>query len=216
LKSISLSEINHILAVLTVIVSFLPFSIIWRRRLFFFKPYLIFSIFWAIDGILYIPEIFNWEWYANATHLVTISYNLLVTCQIILIFYFIFQKVIFKYLLFLFVVFEVITIYTLGYNDLADNFIIGVGCFISLILNIGAIIQYILKSEPNDTEHALAFLYMGFIFYFMQFMIIFEYNYLQNSKGALPYLKAIDYLSTCIAISIISFGMIKYPVSHRK
>jgi hypothetical protein len=156
------------------------------------------------------------EWYEKANNLITIFYDLLVGCQIILIFYFIFQKVIFKYLIFLFILSEVIVLYTLGFSVAAATVIIGVGCFISLILNIGAIIQYILKSEPSNTEHALAFLYAGFIFYFTQFMIIFEYNYLHFDMSALPYLKAIDFLSSSIAISIISFGMMKYPVSHRK
>jgi hypothetical protein len=217
LKNISLPEINHFLAALTVIVCFLPCSIIWRRRLFFFKPYLLVSIFWAINGIVYFPEIFNWGWYAKTSEYITYGYNLLETCQIILIFYFIFQKIIFKYLIFLFVLFEVIIIiYTQGYRESTDNIIIGTGSFISLILNIGAIIQYILKFEPSNSEHALTFLYVGFIFYFMQFMIIFEYNYLQKSNSALPYLNTINYLSICIAISIISFGMIKFPVSHGK
>jgi hypothetical protein len=214
LKRISLPEINHVLAALTVILCFLPFGIMWRRHLFFFKPYLLLSIFWAIDGVLYFPEIFNWEWYAKTTDYITYAYDLLETCQIILIFYFIFKKAAFKFLLFLFILFEVVMIYKKGYTE-SNVAITGVGSFISLVLNISAVIRYILKPEPSNTEHALIFLYVGFTFYFMQFIIIFNFNYLHYYYVTVSAIRVINYLSTCIALLIISFGMIKYPVSHR-
>jgi len=212
LKTISLSEINHILAALTVLFCFLPLVITWKKNLFLFRPYLLISIFWAINGITYFPEIFSWEWYSKYLNDITYVYNLLETCQIILIFYYIFQNPIFIYLIFLFVLFEVTMIYLWGYVG-ADNIIIGVGCFITLILNIGAVIRYVFKSQPVNTEHALVFVYTGFAFYFTQFIITYTFVYLNFSRASLPYVVLINYLSICIATSLISFGIAKHPDS---
>jgi hypothetical protein len=183
-----------------------------ETKAFFFRPCFFISIFWVINGILYFPEIFSWEWYANATNDITYYYNLLETCQIILIFYLIFKKATFKFLLFIFIIFEVIMTYRQG--KAAGVVIIGVGCFISLILNTGAVIRYVFKPEPSNIEHALVFVYAGFAFYFTQFIITYTFNYLQFSTSTLPYIAVINYSSICIATSPISFGMAKHPVSQ--
>jgi hypothetical protein len=213
LKGISLTEINYVLAVLTVTLCFLPLGIAWKRNLLF-GPLLLISIFWAVNGVLYFPELFNWEWYKVYTNVITYAYNLLETCQIILIFYLIFKTAIFKFLIILFIFFEVVIISKLGYTE-SDVVIIGVGSLISLVLNIGAVIRYILKPEPSNTEHALIFFYVGFTFYFMQFIIIFNFNYLHYYYVTVLAVRVINYLSTCITILIISFGMIKYPVQRK-
>ena len=68
----------------------------WVRRLSPDKIYLTIAIFWAINGMTYLPEIFEWNWYKQTTNQITIAYNLIDTPISITLFYFIFKKKFFK------------------------------------------------------------------------------------------------------------------------
>ena len=79
---------------------------------------MVISIFWMINGILYIPEIFHWEWYNISNR---INYPVFITWWMVrlyfLTFYYIFKKRIFLYLILAFSVFETIIIVWKGFND---------------------------------------------------------------------------------------------------
>jgi len=210
LKTGLLLGINQLMAMLAVALSFLPLILFWWKKLATDKVYLIICIFWTINGILYIPEIFHWEWYNAATDQITLYYNLIDAPIIILIFYYAFRKQIFLHLLLAFVVFEALMIAWKGFNFDSNNYIIGLGSLISLILNVWAISKYFMKVEHTDRENALVFTYAGFIFYYGLFAVIFNYNYLRISGPEKPYVIFINYSAICLATALISFGFWKF------
>lgn len=172
------------------------------------------SIFWTINGILYIPEIFHWQWYNSTTDLITTYYNLIDAPLIFLIFYFAFRKKIFLHLILAFVVFELIMIAWKGFNFESDNFIIGLGSLICLILNIWAISKYFMKVEHTEMENSLVFVFAGFIFYYGLFAIVYQYNYLRISGPQKPYVTLINYSAIILATGLISYGLLKYAVTR--
>ena len=214
MKTGLLPGINQLLSILAVILSFLPLIICSWKRLFTDKAYLILSLFWTINGILYIPEIFHWQWYNSTTDLITLYYNLIDAPLIFLIFYFAFEKKIFLHLLFAFIIFEVIMIAWKGFNFESDNFIIGVGSLICLVLNIWAISKYFMKVEHTETENSLVFAFAGFIFYYGLFAVVFQYNYLRISGPQKPYVTLINYSAIILATGLISYGLLKYAATR--
>ena len=210
LKTGLLPGINQLLSILAVSLSFLPLILYWWKKLAVDKAYMVISIFWTINGILYTPEIFHWDWYLVATNQITLFYNLIDAPMIFLIFYYIFRKKIFLILIPVFVLFETIMIAWKGFNFDSNNYIIGLGSLICLILNIWGLSKYFMKVEHTERENALVFVYAGFIFYYGLFAVIFNYNYLQTSGPQKPYVEFVNYSAICLANLLISFGFWKY------
>ncbi len=214
MKTGLLPGINQLLSILAVILSFLPLIICWWKRLASDKAYLIIALFWTINGILYVPEIFHWQWYNSVTDLITTYYNLIDAPLIFLVFYFAFRKKIFLHLIFAFIAFEVMMITWKGFNFESDNFIIGLGSLICLILNIWAISKYFMKVEHTEVENSLVFVFAGFIFYYGLFAVVFQYNYLRTSGPQKPYVMLINYSAIILATGLISYGLLKYAVTQ--
>ena len=214
MKTGLLPGINQLLSILAVTLSFLPLIVCCLKRLVTDKTYMFISIFWTINGILYIPEIFHWQWYNSATDLITSYYNLIDAPIIFLIFYFAFRKKIFLHLILAFVVFELIMIAWKGFNFESDNFIIGLGSLICLILNIWAISKYFMKVEHTETENSLVFVFAGYIFYYGLFAVVYQYNYLRISGPQKPYVTLINYSAIILATGLISYGLLKYAVTQ--
>jgi hypothetical protein len=205
-----LPVINQLLTILAVTLTFLPLTIYLWKRLAAEKSYMVISIFWTVNGILYMPEIFHWEWYNSATNLITLYYNLIDGPLIFLVFYYIFKKRFFLYLIIAFFVFEAIIIYMKGFDNASDNIIIGLGSLFCLVLNIWAISKYFMKVEHTDSEHVLVYVYAGYIFYYGLFAVVYKFNYLISSGPQRPYVIFVNYSAICLATSLISFGFWKY------
>jgi hypothetical protein len=210
LKTGLLPGINLILSILAVAFCFIPLALYWWKKLAPDKVYLTIVIFWTINGILYFPEIFHWEWYTNVTNRITLFYNLVEDPLILVIFYFLFRNHLFKFLLPAFILFEIIIILWKGFNWDANNIIIGVGGLICLVLNIWGISRYFLKMQHTDPENVMGFVYAGFIFYFGLYGVIYYFNYIIFSKVTLPYVIFINYLAICLATILISIGFWKF------
>jgi hypothetical protein len=198
------------MAILTVTLTFFPLILYWRKRLATDKSYMIITIFWTINGILYIPEIFHWQWYAATTDLITLYYNLIDAPLIFLFFFYAFRKKIFLYLIGAFIIFESIMIFWMGFNFDSSTVIIGIGSLVCLILNIWGISNYFMKVEHTETENVLVFVFSGFIFYYGLFAVVWRYNYLEYSGTQKPYVLLINYSSICLATALISYGFWKY------
>jgi hypothetical protein len=210
LKTGLLPGINQLLAILVVLLTFLPLVLYWRKRLSAEKSYLCIVVFWTINGILYFPEMFHWAWYKAVTNQITLYYNLIDPPLIILTFYYIFKKKFFLNLLGAFVIFEVVMIAWKGFNFDSNNYIIGLGSLISLIMNLWGISRYFMNVEHTEKENVLVFVYAGFIFYYGLFAIVFNYNYLHTSGTEMPYVVFINYSAVILSTSLISYGFWKY------
>jgi hypothetical protein len=206
-----LPEISQIMLILAVSLSFLPQIIYWWKQLAENKSYMVISIFWTINGILYLPDIFQWKWYVPITDQVTLFYNLFDAPLICLIFYYAFEKRIFLFLIASFFMFESIIIVWKGFNMDANTINIGVGCLLCLILNIWGISRYLKKVKHSDGETVLAFVFAGFIFYYgLCVDIVLLSKYLNLSGKQRNYILLINYTSIFLATILISFGFWKY------
>jgi hypothetical protein len=210
LKTGLLQVINQLLSILVVLLAFLPIILFWWKKLANEKAYMVISIFWTINGILYVPEIFHWDWYKAASDQITLYYNLIDPPLILLVFYYIFRKKFFLFLLTGFILFEAVMIAWKGFNFDSNNYIIGLGSFICLVLNVWGISKYFLNMEHTERENVLVFVYAGFIFYYGLFAVVFNYNYLHVSGPELPYVIFVNYTAICLATSLISYGFWKY------
>jgi len=210
LKTGLLPVINHLLTILGVTLSFLPLVLYWWKKLAADKSYMVIAIFWTINGILYTPEIFQWDWYNHYTNQITLYYNLIDAPLIFLFFYYAFNKKIFLYLIGAFLIFEVIMIAWMGFNFQSDNVIIGLGSLLCLLLNIWGISRYFMEVEHTDGENVLVFVYAGFIFYYGLFAVVYFYNYIHESGAQKPYVIFINYSAIILATSLISYGFWKF------
>jgi hypothetical protein len=214
LKTGLLPVLNLIFSILAVLLCFIPIILYWRKRLAPDKSFLVVALFWTINGITYIPEIFDWQWYNSITNQITQVYNLIDAPLIIIFFYYFFRKKTFLYLLGAFIVFEAIIILWKGFTLDADTIIIGLGSFICLVMNVWGISIYFRKMQHTPSENVLVFVNAGFIFYYGLFTVIYVFNYVNFNPVTLPYLKFINYFIICIATGLISFGIWKYAVTQ--
>jgi hypothetical protein len=206
-----LPVLNLLISILAVSLCFIPFGLYLWKRLAPDKPFLIIALFWMINGFMYSPEIFKWSWYdTNVSNQITLYYNLIDAPLIILFFYYAFKRKFFLWLLAAFVAFEILITVWKGFNFDSDNFIIGFGTMICLIMNIWGISRYFRNMEHTTTENILVFVNAGFIFYYGLFPVTFFFNYIKFSRVTLPYITFINYFSICTATALISFGLWKY------
>lgn len=210
MKTGLLPGIIQLMSVLAVVLCFFPLIIYSWKRLVTNKSYMVITIFWTINGILYVPEIFQWQWYRSATDLITLYYNLIDAPLVLLIFYYAFGNKLFLYLIALFAGFETVMIIWKGFNFDSDNIIIGIGSLLGLVMNIWGITKYFKKVEHTDAETVLVFVFAGFIFYYGLFAVVYQYNYLRDSGAQKPYVQLINYSAVCLATGLISFGFWKF------
>ena len=213
MKTGLLPVLNLLISIIAIGLCFVPMVLFWLKRLAPDRSYFLIALFWLINGITYTPEIFRWEWYRIVSNDITLVYNLLDTPLILLIFYCAFRKAFFKYLLYAFILFEILMILWKGYNFDSNTPIIGLGSLISLILNIWGISVFFQKMQHSAFENVMAFVNAGFIFYYGLFTVIYIFNYINFSMVTLPYVTFINYLSITIATGLISYGYWRHAVS---
>jgi hypothetical protein len=206
--------LNLMFSILAVTLCFIPILLYWRKRLSPDKPFLVVALFWTINGITYIPEIFHWNWYNSAYNTITFTYNLLDAPLIFLFFYFFFRKKIFLFLIVAFIIFEAAINYKMGFNKTSSTIIIGLGSLICLALNIWSITLYLRSMQHTSSENVLVFVNAGFIFYYGLFTVIYFFNYVQFSRITIPYINFINYCSICLATGLISYGLGKFAVTQ--
>jgi hypothetical protein len=200
----------QLMSVLAVILCFFPLIIYSWKRLVTNKAYMVIAIFWTINGILYIPEVFHWQWYYAVSDQILLYYNLFEAPIIFLTFYYASGRKIFLYMILVFAVFDTIMIEWKGLNFGSGNIIVGMGSLVCLIVNVWGIINFFKKVEHTDGETALVFIYAGFVFYFGLFAIIYPYSYILESVKEKPYIHLINFMSVCLATGLISYGLWKF------
>jgi len=211
LKTGILPGLTQLILLLAVPLSFLPLIIYWCKQLAENKSYMVISIFWMINGILYLPDIFHWNWYEPVTLRIILFYNLIDAPIICIIFYYAFEKKIFLQLIPAFMVFEAGVIAWKGFNMHSNNIIIGVGSLLCLILNIWGISKYLKKVKHAAEDTVLVFVFAGFIFYYglcVDIVLISRYLKLNIIQG--DAIMLINYIAILVATVLISFAFFKY------
>ena len=211
MKTGFLTAITQFILFLAVPLSFLPLIIYLWKRLAENKAYMVISIYWMINGILYLPDIFHCNWYEPVTFRILLLYNLIDAPIVCLIFYYAFERKIFLRLILSFIAFEAVVIIWKGFNVESNNIIIAIGSLLCLILNIWGISKYFKKVKHTDEETVLIFVFAGFIFYYgliVDIVLVSRWLKLTFMQG--DSIMLINYVAILVATVLISFGLIKY------
>jgi hypothetical protein len=205
------SGIIQLMGILAVIFSFLPLIFYLFKGLAENKSYMVISIFWMINAIIYAPEIFHWQWYVPVDEQITLYYNLIDAPLILLIFYYAFEKKVFLFIILSFIVFEAIVIFLAGFNMTSNDIIIGVGSLLCLGLNIWGINKYFRQMNYTATEKAYLFIFAGFIFYYgLCVDLIYIFKFFHFSAGQKKYGALINYTAMVLSTGLISYGFCKF------
>ncbi len=200
---------------LAVFFSFLPLILYCWKGLAENTAYMIISIFWMVNGIIYAPEIFHWQWYVPVDEQITLYYNLLDAPLIGLIFYYAFRKKVFLYLILSFIAFETLVILITGFNMISNNIIIGIGSLLCLGLNIWGTGKYFKQLTHSDTEKSYLYIFAGFIFYYgICVDLIYIFRFFQFSAYQKQYAALVNYTAMILATGLISYAF--YKVSNSK
>jgi len=206
-----LSGIVHVLGIIAIFFSFLPLILYWYKGLAENKAYMVISIFWMINAIIYAPEIFHWQWYVAVDEQITKYYNLFDAPLILLIFYYAFEKKIFLFILLSFIVFEAIVIKLTGFNMNSNDIIIGAGSLLCLGLNLWGINKFFRQINYTASEKAYMFIFAGFIFYYgLCVDLIYIFKFFHFSSGQKQYEALINYTAMVLSTSLISYGFCIY------
>ena len=198
---------------LAVFLSFLPLILYWSLGLAENKAFMIISIYWMVNGIIYAPEIFHWQWYVPVDEQITIYYNLMDAPLILLIFYYVFVKKVFLYMILFFLAFETCVMIITGFNMVSNDIIIGAGSLLCLGLNIWGISQYFRQLHHTPTEISYLFIFAGFIFYYgLCVDLIYIFQFFQFNVYQKQYSALINYMAMILATGLISYAFFK--ISH--
>ena len=206
-----LSGIVHVLGIMALFFSFLPLILYWYKGLAENKAYMVISIFWMINAIIYAPEIFHWQWYVAVDEQITKYYNLFDAPLILLTFYYAFEKKTFLFILLSFIVFEAIVIKLTGFNMTSNDIIIGIGSLLCLGLNIWGINKYFRQINHTSSEKSYMFIFAGFIFYYglcVDLIYIFKFFHFSNAQK--QYQALINYIAMILSTGLISYGFYTY------
>ena len=215
------SGINQVMGTLAVIFSFLPLVLYWIKGLAEIKSYMVISIFWMINGIIYAPEIFHWAWYVPVDRQVTLFYNLADAPLIMLVFYYAFEKKVFLFMILGFAIFEAFVIRITGFNMFSNDIIIGIGSLLCLSLNVWAMLKYFRQLNHTPAEKAYLFIFAGFIFYYgLCIDLIYMFKIFHFGPADRQYEDMINYTAMVIATGLISYAFCmfappKYDRSER-
>jgi hypothetical protein len=205
------SGVVHVLGIMAVFFSILPLILYWFLGLAENKAYMVISIFWMINAIIYAPEVFHWQWYVPVDEEITKYYNLFDAPLILLIFYYAFEKRIFLIMILLFIMFESIVITITGFNMTSNDIIIGVGCLLCLGLNLWGINKYFRQINHTANEKAYMFIFAGFIFYYgLCVDLIYIFKFFHFSTGQKLYQDLINYTAMVLSTGLISYGFFKF------
>ncbi len=198
------------MGVLAVFLSFLPLVLYWSRGLAANKSFMVIAIYWMINGVIYAPEIFHWQWYVPVDEQITLYYNLMDAPLIILVFYYAFEKRIFLFMILFFVIFEAFVILITGFNLTSNFIIIGVGSLFCLALNIWGMLKYFRQLDHNRTEKAYLFIFAGFIFYYgLCVDLIYIFKIFHFNSAQKKYESLINYSAMLLGTGLISYALFK-------
>jgi hypothetical protein len=199
---------------LAIAFCFVPFLLLFWKKISREKPYLFVAIYWLANGLMNLP---NWLGQAENNKLqnqVVLLYNLLDAPLALLVFYFSasgIKKKILLYLLAGTIAFELLMLFWKGNNLSSSTVIIGVSTLIALIFSLTGITQYFNKIEHTYFDNTMGFVYAGFLFNYGPFIVIYIFSYIQIESETIRAANFfLYYLSLLSATFLTSIGLWRY------
>lgn len=205
--------LNPYISVIAIVFCFLPFLLLWWKRLDYKKTYIFIGIYWLINGLTNLPECLGQSQNFTLLNQITLIYNLVDTPLVLVVFYLAAKGNKRKFLSWLipsFILFEMIMIAWKGHNFDSSTVIIGVGGLLVLIYSIMGLAEYFQKIEHNSFENTMGFIYAAFIFEYGLSIIIFVFNYLNFRRETVNVNLFVYYLSVISATLLTSIGFWRY------
>lgn len=176
------TTLYFIISNLAICLCFVPLIILWFKKLKYEKAYLVIALYWFANGLMNLPE---WTGQSENRILIkqiTLIYNLL-DAPLVLIFFLYssisINKKIIRYILGLFILFEIIMVAWKGYNLTSSTIIIGVGTFFAITFSVIGVMEYLQKMEHTPFENTMVFIYASLLFDYGIFIIIYFFSYLK-------------------------------------
>jgi hypothetical protein len=206
--------LNPYISFIAIILCFVPFGLLFWKRMNKEKVFLLVCIYWSITGLINMPQYLPVAYKsAKLEENVTLIDNMLDTPLMVLIFYYTsegFMRNLLRWFLLSFVIFEAIMIFWKGHNYDSNTIIIGAGTILTFGYSVWRLAQYFQKMEHNDLENTMVFVYASYVFYFGIFLIIWVFNYLNFRKETVSENLFLYYLSIILATSVTSIGFWRY------
>lgn len=95
-------------------------------------------------------------------------------------------------------------------QDYAETLMVGMGLGIILMYIIWIIIHYIRGIRHENAAYSMQFIYYALLFEYGVSVVTFIYNYILPEQSALQDSFLIYNLSTIIAVSVASYGLVNY------
>jgi len=205
--------LNPYISVIAVVLCFLPFLLLWWKKLNHRKAYLFIAIYWLINGLVNLPDFMGLPDNTSLANEISLVYNLFDTLLVLLVFYFSAngnKKRVLFYLLILFAFFELVIVAWKGHNWDSSTIIVGTGGLLILIYSIIGVAEYFQKIEHSSFETTMGLVYAAFIFDYGLSIITFFSNYLNYKKETVAENLFVYYMSVIAATMLTSFGLWRY------
>ncbi len=215
--------LNPYIANITILICFIPFLLVWRKRLGGVKTFLFIGIYWLANGLLNLPDFFKPSQITKDIQLqLILIYNLLDAPLALLIFYFAAsgqKKRLLFYLLLLFSVFELVAVLWKGHNMTSSTIITGPGNLMGLVFGVWGMAEYFHKIEHTPFENTMGYVYAGFLFNYGLSIVTYVFNYLdplKDSRQTLPATLFVYYSSLILSGLLTSFGLWRHGQPARE
>jgi hypothetical protein len=206
--------LNPYISFVAIILCFIPFALVFWKKMNKEKVFLLICIYWSITGLINLPDYLPMSYKSQKLQdNITLIDNILDTPLMVLIFYFSsfgFKKNLLRWFLISFIVFEAVMIFWKGHNFASNTVIIGVGSVLTFGYSLWQLAEYFQKMEHSDLEKTMVYVYASFVFYFGIFLIIWVFNYLNFQKETVSENLFLYYLSIILATLITSIGFWRY------
>ena len=205
--------LNPYISVIAIVLCFLPFLLLWWKKLNSKKAYLFIAIYWLLNGVVNLPIFIGQSDNTDLANQISLVYNLLDAPLVLLVFYFSAignKKRVLLYLLILFAVFELSIVAWKGHNWDSSTIIVGTGGLLILIYSVMGVAEYFQKIQHNSFETTMGLVYAAFIFDYGLSIITFFSNYLNFKKETVGENLFVYYLSVISATMLTSFGLWRY------
>jgi hypothetical protein len=203
-------QVYKIISILATVAYFIPafivvFKKLWRDTYFFYL-----GIYWLLGAMVNIaPHIFGME--LRTLEIITVLYNMVDIPFILwILWYTSFSSQLAKLLRFVifgYVVTEIVLVLMFGLNYDAIKYIIGGGLLLVVTTVVWEITIYLQRIEHSNREKAMLFIYAALLFEYGSFTIVYIFDYFIIPADEMDKW-LIYYISTLIAIVIASFGFL--------
>lgn len=197
---------------IAIILCFIPFLLLWWKKLSQERAYLFVCIYWSLNGLINLPflaQLFDQALFRN----ITVFDNLIDTPLALLVYYFAatgIRKKIFFYTIIGFIIFQLAIVFWKGFNNDSVTIVLGWGIFILFVFSIWGLAQYFQKIEHTPFESVMGFVYAGFIFYDGLWVVIYVFSFLNYHKETVAENQFLNYLSIILATVLTSIGLWQY------